>query len=132
MLVNFGGDEKTRAATDLGIIGANLCLPQPGVKVLYASGACASGLEHLVQDYSGPQFFVIGTDHEACRRHAMRKLGRLPALPDPPPRTYKRMKAGPPPDSQALREAAAEEDDEDEPLEGPCINVGTDEEEDVE
>lgn len=77
--------------TDLGMIGTNLCLPQLGVKMPYASGACAilrgSGLEHLVHDYSGPRFFDIGTNHEACRRHAMRKLGRLPALPDPPPRT---------------------------------------------
>lgn len=70
--------------TDLGMIGANLCLPQLGVKVPYASGACAilrgSGLEHLVQDYSGPRFFVIGTTHEACRSHAMRKLWTLAGL----------------------------------------------------
>lgn len=122
--------------TDLGMIGANLCLPQLGVKVPYASGACAilrgSGLVHLVHDYSGPRFFVIGTNHEACRRHAMRKLGRLPALPDPPPRTYMGLRAGPPPHSQEHGDAAAEVENEEEPLEAPRANVGADEEDDVE
>lgn len=33
-----------------------------------------------MQDYSGPRFFVIGTNHEACRSHAMRKLWTLAGL----------------------------------------------------
>ena len=76
------------------MLGANLCLPQLGSKVPYAPGACAiipgDLLEHLVEDHSGPRFFVIGTNHETCRKHALRKLGRLPPLPDPQPRTLKR------------------------------------------
>ena len=115
--------------------GANLCLPQLGVKVPYLPGACAilrgSGLEHLVQDYSGPRFFVIGTNHESCKRHAMRKLGRLPPLPDRGPRVLKRVKTDRP-DSQTQEEAPVWKDDDDEPIDGPCINMGADEEADTE
>ena len=115
--------------------GANLCLPQLGVKVPYLPGACAilrgSGLEHLVQDYSGPPFFVIGTNHESCKRHSMRKLGRLPPLPERGPRVFKRMKTDRP-DSQTQEEAPVWKDDDDEPIDGPCINMGADEEADTE
>ncbi|KAK4447927.1 hypothetical protein QBC34DRAFT_381764 [Podospora aff. communis PSN243] len=71
-----------------GYTGGALCLPQLGIKVPYSPGTCAiirrDGLEHLVQDYSGPRFFVIGTNHESVRRHGLRMIGKLPPLP---PRT---------------------------------------------
>ncbi|RYP18293.1 hypothetical protein DL765_004013 [Monosporascus sp. GIB2] len=31
-------------------------------------------------DYSGPRYFMVGTNHESCKRFAFRKLGRLPPL----------------------------------------------------
>ncbi|KAK8878818.1 hypothetical protein PGQ11_000112 [Apiospora arundinis] len=65
--------------------GGNLCLPQLNLKVPYQSGSCAlirgGGMEHLVTDFTGPRFFVVGTNHETARKYAMRKLGRLPPLP---------------------------------------------------
>ncbi|KAK7965823.1 uncharacterized protein PG986_000100 [Apiospora aurea] len=36
-------------------------------------------MDHLVTDYSGPRYFVIGTHHESMRRHAMRKLREMEA-----------------------------------------------------
>jgi hypothetical protein len=48
----------------------------------YVPGTCAlirgNALEHVVSDYTGPRFFIVGTNHESCKRHALRKLGRLP------------------------------------------------------
>ncbi|RYP42604.1 hypothetical protein DL767_000128 [Monosporascus sp. MG133] len=31
-------------------------------------------------DYWGPRYFMVGTNHESCKRFAFRKLGRLPPL----------------------------------------------------
>ncbi|KAK8066820.1 hypothetical protein PG997_013567 [Apiospora hydei] len=63
--------------------GGNLCIPQLGFRVRYAPGACAilrgDKMDHLVTDYSGPRYFVIGTHHESMRRHAMRKLREMEA-----------------------------------------------------
>ncbi|KAK8084409.1 hypothetical protein PG997_005680 [Apiospora hydei] len=65
--------------------GGNLCLPQLNLKLPYRSGSVAlirgSGLEHLVTDFAGPRFFIVGTNHETARKYALRKLGRLPPLP---------------------------------------------------
>ncbi len=104
--------------------GANLCVPQLGIKVPYTPGTCAiirgNGLEHLVQDYTGPRFFVIGTNHEACKKHAWRKLGRLPPLPPLNPNPLK-------PKASDLEEDEEDEEDSDDYLsDGPCINRGTD------
>jgi hypothetical protein len=105
------------------LVGANLCVPQLGVKVRYASGACTiirgDGMDHLVQDYSGPRFFVIGTNHEACKKHALRKLGRLPPLP---PRVYTPRSAKKAADQQKQQGPGEEEE-----MTCPCINFGADE-----
>ncbi|KAK7942513.1 uncharacterized protein PG986_011626 [Apiospora aurea] len=65
--------------------GGNLCLPQLNLKLPYQSGSVAlirgSGLEHLVTDFAGPRFFIVGTNHETARKYALRKLDRLPPLP---------------------------------------------------
>ncbi|KAK0748606.1 hypothetical protein B0T21DRAFT_407105 [Apiosordaria backusii] len=64
--------------------GGNLCIPQLNLKVPSRPGACAlirgTDLDHLVSDYSGPRFFIIGTNHESVKRNVWRKLGRLPEL----------------------------------------------------
>jgi hypothetical protein len=103
--------------------GANLCVPQLGLKVTYAPGACTiirgNGLDHLVQDYTGPRFFVIGTNHETCKKHALRNLGRLPPLP---PRSLKRK------NNQEGQQAPRDQEDE---LESPCINLRTDDEDEA-
>lgn len=84
------------------------------MKIRYAAGACAiirdSNLDHFVEDYAGPRFFVIGTNHEACKKHAMRKLGRLPPLP---------------PRAQGKEDMQQDQQPEEE-LEMPCINPGGD------
>ena len=63
----------------------HLCVPQLNLKVPYRPGACSvirgTALYLLVEDYSGPRFFLIGTNHESVKRHVWRKLGRLPPLP---------------------------------------------------
>jgi hypothetical protein len=38
-------------------------------------------LEHLVQDFTPPRFFAIGTNHERTKKYAFRKMGRLPKFP---------------------------------------------------
>lgn len=68
--------------------GGNLCIPQLGIKLKYMPGTCAiirgDVMEHLVADYSGPRFFIVGTNHESCKRNAFRRMGRQPPLPLPP------------------------------------------------
>ncbi|KAK6855582.1 hypothetical protein PG995_007733 [Apiospora arundinis] len=63
--------------------GGNLCIPQLGFRVRYKPGACTvlrgDKMDHLVTDYSGPRYFVIGTNHESVRKHAERKMARAPA-----------------------------------------------------
>ncbi|RYP67437.1 hypothetical protein DL769_005769 [Monosporascus sp. CRB-8-3] len=108
---------------------ASLCVPQLNVMVKYAAGACAclrgNGLDHLVQDYSGPRFFVIGTNHETCKKYAWRKLGRLPPLPPLPTRRKKGTTARP-------DEHQGQAGDLGEPLQldTPCVNEGSDEQSD--
>jgi hypothetical protein len=66
----------------------------------------------MVQDYSGPRFFLIGTNHESVKRHAWRNLGRLPALA---------------PKRKRDRSSSAESDDsEEDVMETTCINLGDD------
>ncbi|KAK5652931.1 hypothetical protein OQA88_9410 [Cercophora sp. LCS_1] len=113
---------------------ANLCFPQLGIKVPYAPGACAiirgHGLEHLVQDYSGPRFFVIGTNHESCKRHAWRRLGRLPPLPPPVPRGQKRKGRDKSGESSQVGESDDSSDSEADY--GPCRNDGNDQDDEDE
>jgi hypothetical protein len=37
-------------------------------------------LEHLVEDYSGERYFIVGTNHESTKKFAWRRMGRLPPL----------------------------------------------------
>ncbi|KAK8018928.1 hypothetical protein PG991_008118 [Apiospora marii] len=112
--------------------GGHLCLPQLGLKTRYAPGACAvlrgDKMEHLVADYTGPRYFVIGTNHESVKRHALRKMhessssgnnatgdGTLPPLPPP-------LEGGKP--------IYYDEDNDDVvgfPIETPCVQYGHDE-----
>ncbi|KAK8052933.1 hypothetical protein PG996_012234 [Apiospora saccharicola] len=99
--------------------GGNLCVPQLGIKTRYAPGACAvlrgDKLEHMVTDYTGPRYFIIGTNHESVKRHALRKMNGDP-LPPPPP---------PPPHGE---KPVYEDDDEvGFPIETPCVQYGHDE-----
>lgn len=108
--------------------GGNLCLPQLGIKTRYAPGACAvlrgDMVEHMVADYTGPRYFIIGTNHESVKRHALSKMhasshnnatadgGALPPLPPP-------LDDGKP---------VYEEDDVvGFPIEMPCVQYGHDE-----
>ncbi|KAK8086019.1 hypothetical protein PG994_000993 [Apiospora phragmitis] len=49
--------------------GGNLCLPQLGIKVPYAPGACTvlrgDRMDHFVADYTGPRYNFVGTHHES-------------------------------------------------------------------
>ncbi|KAK7949272.1 uncharacterized protein PG986_010158 [Apiospora aurea] len=104
--------------------GENLCLPQLGVKVPYAPGACTvmrgDRMDHLVADYTGPRYFAVTTHHESVHRYVKRKLGT--GL-DPNLMPSANVSA-----SEAFnRIAPDEEEDEDPvgfPLETPCINDG--------
>lgn len=97
-------------------LGGNLCIPQLDLKVKYAPGACAilrgNELEHLVQDFEPPRWFIVGTNHKECQQNAWRKLGRAPPLP-PPKNGRKR-----------AHEEMEEEADEVAVVEGPVVNAG--------
>ena len=53
-----------------------------GIKVPYKPGACAvirgDKLDHLVTDYCPPRYGIVVTNHESAKRHALRKMGRVP------------------------------------------------------
>ncbi|KAK0622401.1 hypothetical protein B0T14DRAFT_563854 [Immersiella caudata] len=65
--------------------GGHLCITQLNLKVPHEPGACSlirgTVLRHPVENFTGPRFFLIGTNHENVKRNAWRKLGKLPALP---------------------------------------------------
>ncbi|KAI0007275.1 hypothetical protein F4779DRAFT_643313 [Xylariaceae sp. FL0662B] len=98
--------------------GGNLCLPQLGIKVPYGPGSCAlirgDALEHLVQDFSGPRFFTVGTNHESCRQFALRKLGKVEPLP---------------PDYGSRKRRRATEDEQGDVV---CAHQGSDEDDEIE
>ncbi|RYP21887.1 hypothetical protein DL765_001963 [Monosporascus sp. GIB2] len=68
-----------------GMAGGNLCVPQLKVKVRYQPGAAAiiagDMLDHLVLDYTGARFFIIGTNHDSVKQRVYRKMGKLPPIP---------------------------------------------------
>ncbi|KAK8006007.1 hypothetical protein PG991_012304 [Apiospora marii] len=119
--------------------GGNLCIPQLGIKVPYAPGACAllrgDRMDHLVADYTGPRYFVTGTHHESVRQYAMNQM---------PDRNWElrripRRGGGNSDDDKDDLESSSEEDEEEDedppsdvddpirfPLETPCINDGAD------
>ncbi|KAK7955241.1 hypothetical protein PG988_015935 [Apiospora saccharicola] len=118
--------------------GGNLCIPDLGIKVTYAPGACTilrgDKMEHLVTDYSGPRYFVIGTNHEAVKRWAVR---RMPGYQDEPG-TESAAEAGPGGDKEAAGAEVVVRDEFDDPDEElvefppktPCVNTGCDWDED--
>ncbi|KAK8002150.1 hypothetical protein PG991_014372 [Apiospora marii] len=132
-----------------GYTGGNLCIPQLGFRVRYAPGACTilrgDKMDHLVTDFSGPRYFVIGTNHESVRRHAVRKMqqeesaqqqqGAEYEVPSPRPR------GNPDPFAPADYSSSSRNDDntasegeqnpyslaEEFAIETPCVNPGCDE-----
>ncbi|KAK8862861.1 hypothetical protein PGQ11_009096 [Apiospora arundinis] len=95
-----------------------------GIKVPYAPGACAivrgDKMDHLVADYSGQRYFIIGTNHENVKRHARHHKRNLRPKGSPSPAQH-----------QEGEEKEEESDSEDEypvnfPLETPCVNDGAD------
>ncbi|RYP05509.1 hypothetical protein DL764_003769 [Monosporascus ibericus] len=107
--------------------GGNLCVPQLKVKVRYQPGAAAiiagDVLDHLVLDYSGTRFFVIGTNHGSVKQRVYRKMGKLPPI--------SRAEE----DDDAVPAALDSEDEdcdeygqlyEDHPKAPPCLNWGDD------
>jgi hypothetical protein len=71
---------------ELTYSGGNLCVPALGIKVPYRPGSCAiirgDELEHLVSDYSGPRYFIIGTNHGTARRYVRRHKKSKGGEPD--------------------------------------------------
>ncbi|KAK8017791.1 hypothetical protein PG993_014117 [Apiospora rasikravindrae] len=65
------------------MVGGNLCIPDLGIKVPYAPGACTiirgDKMDHFVTDFSGPRYFVIGTNHEAVKKYALRQKAQREA-----------------------------------------------------
>ncbi|KAK7980185.1 hypothetical protein PG989_012642 [Apiospora arundinis] len=116
-----------------------LASTQLGIKVPYAPGACAivrgDKMGHLVADYSGPRYFIIGTNHESVKIHAVRKMKDGHADMSVVERHHKRnlrLKDSPSPaHHQEGEEKEEEPDSEDDdpvtfPLETPCVNDGAD------
>lgn len=83
-----------------------------------------NGLDHLVEDYTPPRWFVIGTNHEPAKKHAWRKLGRAPELP---PKVRGRIRKWDDPDY--VPEAEIGEDGQPYDLEAPCFQWGGDDDE---
>ncbi|KAK8137519.1 hypothetical protein PG984_003012 [Apiospora sp. TS-2023a] len=128
--------------------GGNLCIPHLGLRVRYAPGACTilrgDRMDHLVTDFSGHRYFVIGTNHESVRKHAVRKMRQAgPAQRDPDedeapstgprsnpdpfaPADYSRSSKG---DDETASEGQPDPDSlaEGFPIETPCVNPGCDE-----
>ncbi|KAK8047985.1 hypothetical protein PG996_016049 [Apiospora saccharicola] len=95
-------------------------------------------MDHLVTDFSGPRYFVIGTNHKSVRRHAVRKMRQEEPLEEmassPRPRTH------PDPFAPADYSSSIGNDDdtafegevdpnslaEGFPIETPCVNPGCD------
>lgn len=121
--------------------GGNLCIPQLGFQVRYKPGACAilrgDKMDHLVTDYTGPRYFVIGTNHESVRRHAERKMGQRQAPKDGDGDEVGQQRRSSdsfaPADCRDKNKDSLEHviNDEDMmagvPIETPCVNPGCDE-----
>ncbi|RYP61941.1 hypothetical protein DL771_009948 [Monosporascus sp. 5C6A] len=110
--------------------GGNLCVPQLKVKVRYQPGAAAiiagDVLDHLVLDYSGTRFFVIGTNHDSVKQRVYRKMGKLPPI------TRAEEDDDAVPAALAALDSESEDCDEyghlyeDDPKAPPCLNWGDD------
>lgn len=112
-------------------------MPELGIKVPYKPGTCAilrgSDLDHLVRDFKGTRYFIIATNHESSRQHALLKMGdpRAQPLPDPKPKgdspegVDKRRRRSDSPLDFDTEEVSEDSDDVGE-IEAPCVNLRTD------
>lgn len=122
---------------DLFFEGANLCVPELGIKVPYKPGTCTilhgGDLDHLVRDFTGTRYFIIATNHESSRQYALRQMGDPRARPLPAPKPK-----GDSPQGRDKRRASdealdfdtdelSEDSDDGGDFEAPCINHRTDE-----
>ncbi|KAI0010968.1 hypothetical protein F4779DRAFT_575387, partial [Xylariaceae sp. FL0662B] len=105
--------------------GGNMCLPQLGLKIPYAPGTCAviagDVLDHLITDYSGTRFFLIGTNHESTKRHIWRKTGRSTPFPDEEIQLTE--ETG---DGGLVEQDYDSHSDSSEDWDAPCVNKGDD------
>ncbi|KAI0024321.1 hypothetical protein F4780DRAFT_768939 [Xylariomycetidae sp. FL0641] len=110
--------------------GGNLCLPDLGVKVPYRPGTAAivagDVLEHLVLDYTGPRYFIIGTNHRAVQRRVLRDMGRLPPLEKEPEDALEGAMGMDGVDEAEAYDEADALDEEERLAAVPCINWGDD------
>lgn len=135
--------------------GGNLCVPDLGIKVPYRPGTCliirGGALDHLVQDFMGTRYFIICTNHESCRQHALRKMGDPRAKPLPVDNkplagsqggfddSHDGSKARAAPDDEdilggdGLSEEDLDESDDsdDDDMAAPCVNYRTDADDDL-
>lgn len=99
-------------------------------------------LDHLVRDFRGTRYFIISTNHESCRQHALRKMGDPRARPIPVieptsdlPQDQEKGVVVASIEDGALdmdSDALSEEDsDEEDALAAPCINHRTDDDDDL-
>ncbi|CAJ2507255.1 Uu.00g084410.m01.CDS01 [Anthostomella pinea] len=107
--------------------GGHLCIPQLGLKVPYQPGTCAiirgTALEHLVQDYSGQRFFIIGTNHESMKQNAWRRVGKLETMQPSRPGAHE---PGAVESEEGKGEAEGEGEDEEEIMTTTCVHPGDD------
>lgn len=117
--------------------GANLCVPELGIKVPYKPGTCTilrgGDLDHLVRDFTGTRYFIIATNHESSRQYALRQMGDPRARPLPAPKPKSDSPQGR--DKRRASDEAldfdtdelSEDSDDGGDFEVPCINHRTDE-----
>ncbi|KAK8066821.1 hypothetical protein PG997_013568 [Apiospora hydei] len=122
--------------------GGHLCIPDLGIKVPYAPGACTiirgDKMNHLVTDFSGPRYFVIGTNHKAFKMYAQRQMAQREAQSREESEGGDAAAAGPSSSGLIVDEGPATNGKGpalgDEmvgfPLETPCVNNGCDWDED--
>lgn len=128
------------------MIGGNLCVPDLGLKVPYRPGTClivrGGALDHLVQDFSGTRYFIICTNHESSRQHALRKMGDPRARPLPTGKTlagsqgsgdsHDGSQDGDGSDDDSLdSEDLSEDSDDPDDMTAPCVNHRTDADDDL-
>ncbi|KAK8002151.1 hypothetical protein PG991_014373 [Apiospora marii] len=109
--------------------------------VPYAPGACTilrgDKMDHLVTDYSGPRYFVIGTNHEAVRRWAMRRMSESENDDVSDVESQEGVVKSSRTDKESNKGAVTRDDFDDPdkelvefPPKTPCVNTGNDWEED--
>ncbi|KAK8068732.1 hypothetical protein PG994_005348 [Apiospora phragmitis] len=82
-------------------------------------------MDHMVTDYTGPRYFIIGTNHESVKRHALRKMNGKNNNNNnnntAPADNY------PPPQDDSNNEEPMEEDEVGYPINTSCVQYGHDE-----